>query len=84
MLVVTRKLNEAIVIGDGIEIVILGTEAKASGFITAPSHAGLPRDFYDTIRAANVSRRRWRRRRTRRTLDSGSNNGNQHRHDSPH
>ncbi len=57
MLVVTRKLNEAIVIGDGIEIVVLrnGREGVRLG-ITAPSHVPVHRrEIYDTIRAANAS-----------------------------
>ena len=57
MLVVTRKLNEAIVIGDGIEIVVLrhGSEGVRLG-ITAPSHVPVHRrEIYDTIRAANAS-----------------------------
>lgn len=57
MLVVTRKLNEAIVIGDGIEIVVLrsGHEGVRLG-ITAPSHVPVHRrEIYETIRAANAS-----------------------------
>ena len=57
MLVVTRKLNEAVVIGDGIEIVVLrnGREGVRLG-ITAPSHVPVHRrEIYDTIRAANAS-----------------------------
>ena len=57
MLVVTRKLNEAIVIGDGIEIVVLrnGRDGVRLG-ITAPSHVPVHRrEIYDTIRAANAS-----------------------------
>ena len=57
MLVVTRKLNEAIVIGDGIEIVVLrnGREGVRLG-ITAPSHVPVHRrEIYDTIKAANAS-----------------------------
>ena len=57
MLVVTRKLNEAIVIGDGIEIVVLrtGHEGVRLG-IKAPSHVPVHRrEIYDTIRAANAS-----------------------------
>lgn len=57
MLVVTRKLNEAIVVGDGIEIVVLrnGRDGVRLG-ITAPSHVPVHRrEIYDTIRAANAS-----------------------------
>jgi carbon storage regulator len=57
VLVVTRKLNEAIVIGDGIEIVVLrnGRDGVRLG-ITAPSHVPVHRrEIYDTIRAANAS-----------------------------
>jgi len=57
VLVVTRKLNEAIVIGDGIEIVVLrnGREGVRLG-ITAPSHVPVHRrEIYDTIRTANAS-----------------------------
>ena len=51
MLVVTRKLNEAIVIGDGIEIVVLrhGRDSVRLG-ITAPSHVPVHRrEIYDVI-----------------------------------
>ena len=57
MLVVTRKLNEAIVIGDGIGVVVLrhGRDGVRLG-ITAPSHVPVHRrEIYDTIRAANAS-----------------------------
>lgn len=57
MLVVTRKLNEAIVIGDGIEIVVLrhGRDGVRLG-IKAPSHVPVHRrEIYDTIRMANAS-----------------------------
>ena len=57
MLVVTRKLNEAIVVGDGIEIVVLrnGRDGVRLG-IRAPSHVPVHRrEIYDTIRAANAS-----------------------------
>jgi carbon storage regulator len=57
VLVVTRKLNEAIVIGDGIEIVVLrhGRDGVRLG-IKAPSHVPVHRrEIYDTIRAANAS-----------------------------
>ena len=57
MLVVTRKLNEAIVIGDGIEIVVLrnGRDGVRLG-IKAPAQVPVHRrEIYDTIRAANAS-----------------------------
>jgi carbon storage regulator len=57
VLVVTRKLNEAIVIGDGIEIVVLrhGRDGVRLG-IKAPSHVPVHRrEIYETIRAANAS-----------------------------
>jgi carbon storage regulator len=57
VLVVTRRLNEAIVIGDGIEVVVLrnGREGVRLG-ITAPPHVPVHRrEVYDTIRAANAS-----------------------------
>jgi carbon storage regulator len=57
VLVVTRKLNEAIVVGDGIEIVVLrnGRDGVRLG-ITAPPHVPVHRrEIYDTIRAANAS-----------------------------
>lgn len=57
MLVVTRKLNEAIVIGDGIEIIVLrnGRDGVRLG-IKAPSHVPVHRrEIYDTIKAANAS-----------------------------
>jgi carbon storage regulator len=56
VLVVTRKLNEAIVIGDGIEVVVLrnGRDGVRLG-ITAPPHVPVHRrEIYDTIRAANA------------------------------
>jgi carbon storage regulator len=57
VLVVTRKLNEGIVIGDGIEIVVLrnGRDGVRLG-ITAPANVPVHRrEIYDTIRAANAS-----------------------------
>ena len=56
MLVVTRKLNEAIVIGDGIKVVVLrnGRDGVRLG-ITAPSQVPVHRrEIYDAIRAANA------------------------------
>jgi len=57
VLVVTRKLNEAIMIGDGIEVVVLrnGRDGVRLG-ITAPPHVPVHRrEIYDAIRAANAS-----------------------------
>ena len=57
MLVVTRKLNEAIVIGDAIEVRVLrsGREGVRLG-ITAPSDVPVHRrEVYDAICAANAS-----------------------------
>ncbi len=57
MLVVTRKRNEAIVIGDGIEVRVLrhGRDGVRLG-ITAPPHVAVHRqEIYDLIRAANAS-----------------------------
>lgn len=57
MLVVTRKLNEAIVIGDGIEVRVLrhGRDGVRLG-ITAPPHVAVHRrEIYDVIRAANAT-----------------------------
>lgn len=57
MLVVTRKLNEAIVIADGIEVRVLryGRDGVRLG-ITAPAHIAVHRqEIYETIRAANTS-----------------------------
>lgn len=57
MLVFTRKLDEAIVIGDGIEIRILriGKDGVRIG-VTAAPHVPVHRlEVYDQIRAANAS-----------------------------
>ena len=57
MLVVSRKRNEAIVIGDGVEVRILraGRDAVRLG-ITAPPHIPVyRREIYDQIRAANAT-----------------------------
>jgi carbon storage regulator len=57
VLVVTRKLNEAIIIGDGIEVRVLrhGRDGVRLG-ITAPSDVAVHRqEIYETIRAANTS-----------------------------
>ena len=57
MLVVTRKLNEAIVIGDGIQVRVLryGRDGVRLG-ITAPSQVAVHRqEVYEAIRSANTS-----------------------------
>lgn len=57
MLVFTRKLDEAIVIGDGIEVRVLrvGRDGVRLG-VTAPSHVAVHRrEVYDQIKAANVA-----------------------------
>ena len=57
MLVFTRKVDDAIVIGDGIEIKILrvGRDSVRIG-VTAPSQVPVHRrEVYDLIRAANAA-----------------------------
>lgn len=57
MLVFTRKVDEAIVIGDGIEITVLrvGRDSVRIG-VTAASHVPVHRrEVYDQIRAANAA-----------------------------
>jgi carbon storage regulator len=57
VLVFTRKLDEAIVIGDGIEVRVLrvGRDGVRLG-VTAPSHVAVHRrEVYDLIKAANVA-----------------------------
>ena len=57
MLVVSRKRNEAIMIGDGVEVRVLraGRDAVRLG-ITAPPHIAVyRREIYDQIRAANAT-----------------------------
>lgn len=57
MLVVTRKRNEAIIIGDGIEVRVLkhGRDGVRLG-ITAPLSVAVHRqEVYETIRAANTA-----------------------------
>lgn len=57
MLVFTRKLDEAIVIGDGIEVRVLrvGKDGVRIG-VTAASHVPVHRrEIYDQIKAANLS-----------------------------
>ena len=56
MLVFTRKRDEAIVIGDGIEIRVMriGRDGVRLG-ITAPAHVPVHRqEIYDQIGAANI------------------------------
>lgn len=55
MLVFTRKLNEAIVIGDGIEVKVLriGREGVRLGVTAAPSVPVHRQEIYDQIREAN-------------------------------
>lgn len=56
MLVVTRKRNEAIIIGEGIEVRVLriGRDGVRIG-ITAPSHVPVNRaEIYELIRAENI------------------------------
>ena len=57
MLVFTRKLNEAIVIGDGIEIKVLriGRDGVRIGVTAAPAVPVHRLEVYDQIRAANAS-----------------------------
>lgn len=57
MLVVTRKRDEAIVIGDGTEVRVLrtGRDSVRLG-ISAPSHVTVHRrEVYDLLRAANTT-----------------------------
>jgi carbon storage regulator len=57
VLVVTRRRNESIVIGDGIEVRVLrtGREGVKLG-ISAPATVAVHRkEIYDLIRAANTS-----------------------------
>jgi len=55
MLVFTRKRDEAIVIGDGIEIRVLrtGRDGVKIGVTAPPSVAVHRREIYDLIRAEN-------------------------------
>ena len=57
MLVFTRKLDEAIIIGDGIEVKILrvGRDGVRIGVTAAPSVPVHRREVYDQIRAANAA-----------------------------
>jgi carbon storage regulator len=57
MLVFTRKVDEAIVIGDGIEVKVLrvGRDSVRIG-VSAASHVPVHRrEVYDQIRAANAA-----------------------------
>lgn len=57
MLVFTRKVDEAIVIGDGIEITVLrvGRDSVRIGVTAAPHVPVHRREVYDQIRAANAA-----------------------------
>jgi carbon storage regulator len=57
VLVFTRKIDEAIVIGDGIEIRVLrvGKDSVRIGVTAAPHVPVHRREIYDQIKAANVS-----------------------------
>lgn len=57
MLVFTRKLDEAIIIGDGIEVKVLriGKEGVRLGVSAAPHVPVHRREVYDQIRAANAA-----------------------------
>jgi carbon storage regulator len=57
VLVFTRKLDEAIIVGDGIEIKVLrvGKDGVRLG-ISAPAHVPIHRrEIYDQIRRANAA-----------------------------
>lgn len=57
MLVFTRKIDEAIVIGDGIEVTVLrvGRDSVRIG-VSAPAHVPVHRrEVYEQIRAANAA-----------------------------
>ncbi len=57
MLVFTRKRDEAIVIGDGIEVRILrvGRDGVRVGVVAPPHVSVHRREVYDQIRAANTA-----------------------------
>jgi carbon storage regulator len=57
VLVFTRKLDEAIVIGDGIEVKVLriGREGVRIGVTAAPHVPVHRREIYDQIRVANAA-----------------------------
>ena len=57
MLVFTRKLDEGIIIGDGIEVRVLrvGRDGVRLGVTAAPHVTVHRREVYDQIRAANAT-----------------------------
>lgn len=57
MLVFTRKVDEAIIVGDGIEIKVLrvGTDGVRLGVSAPPSVPIHRREIYDQIKAANAA-----------------------------
>lgn len=57
MLVFTRKLDEAIIIGDGIEVKVLrvGRDGVRLGVTAAPHVPVHRREIYDQIRRANAA-----------------------------
>jgi carbon storage regulator len=57
VLVFTRKRDEAIIIGDGIEVRVLrvGRDGVRIGVTAAPTVPVHRREIYDQIRAANAS-----------------------------
>jgi carbon storage regulator len=57
LLVFTRKLDEAIIIGDGIEVKVLriGKDGVRLGVTAAPHVPIHRREIYDQIRAANTA-----------------------------
>jgi len=57
VLVFTRKLDEAIIIGDGIEVKVLriGKDGVRLGVTAAPQVPVHRREIYDQIRAANAA-----------------------------
>ena len=57
MLVFTRKLDEAIIIGDGIEVRVLrvGRDGVRLGVTAPPNVAIHRREVYDQIRKANAT-----------------------------
>jgi carbon storage regulator len=57
VLVFTRKLDEAIIIGDGIEVKVLriGKDGVRLGVTAAPHVPVHRREIYDQIRAANAA-----------------------------
>lgn len=56
MLVLTRKPNESIIIGDSIAVTVLGVEGENVKLgITAPKHVSVHREeVYDQIKRANL------------------------------